>query len=211
MRTGPDFHEAQLLSDGTAVALRHIRPDDAAELARGFARLSATSRYHRFFGGVTSLSDETLRYLTNVDGHDHVAIIAAMPDPDGGPERGLGVARFIRLPGQPTVAEAAITVVDDFQGRGLGRLLALTLARAARERGISHFRGEILADNPTVRQLLIELGATLHDAGDGRVLFDVALDSPATDDAGLEAKARQLLRAGREYLVGVLQRLHASR
>ena len=58
MRTGPDFREAHVLGDGTRVVLRHIRPDDVAELRRSFDRLSPESRYRRFFGGIAQLSDD---------------------------------------------------------------------------------------------------------------------------------------------------------
>jgi GNAT superfamily N-acetyltransferase len=203
--TGPDFSEEHRLADGTPATLRHIRPDDAAELARGFARLSPESRYRRFFGGVNQLTDKILHYLTVVDGRDHVALVATRAT-DAGEEIGLGVARFVRLAGEPTVAEAAITVVDEVQGRGLGRILSLTLARAARERGIEHFRGEILADNPSARQLLEEVGAVLRVEDEGRLVFDVALRDDAAQPDRFELVVRRMLRAASTYVVGALQR-----
>ncbi|HEY6910671.1 MAG TPA: hypothetical protein VI356_14935, partial [Myxococcales bacterium] len=129
MDTGPDFREDHVLRDGTQVTLRHIRPDDAAELKRGLERLSPASRYRRFLSLVSELTDEQVKYLTCVDGQDHVAIVAATRVPGVEGEVGLGVARVVRVPGNPEVAEAAITVVDDAQGKGLGRILALALAR----------------------------------------------------------------------------------
>lgn len=203
--TDADFSETRALADGTEVRLRHIRPDDAAELARGFERLSPQSRYRRFFGGVNVLTDKILRYLTVVDGHDHVALVATRRAPDGG-ELGIGVARFVRLAGEPTVAEADITVVDELQGRGLGRLLAVTLARTARERGVTHFRGEILADNPSARQLLEEVGARLHAGEEGRVVFDVALGEDGETPERFDLVVRRMLRAASTYVVGALQR-----
>jgi GNAT superfamily N-acetyltransferase len=196
--TGPDFHESHRLRDGMAVDLRHIRPDDAPELARRFKDLSLASRHQRFFSSLAVLSDELLHYLTHVDGHDHVAIVATTRAPSGH-ELGVGVARFIRMATAPTVAEPAITVSDEYQGRGLGYLLALTLARAARERGVTHFRGPILADNTQVRQLLEELGAELHRSEDGLV-FDIAIG----DD--WQRTARELLRAGVDRALGDLHR-----
>jgi GNAT superfamily N-acetyltransferase len=223
--TGPDFHEDHVLDDGTKVSLRHIRPEDAAELKRGFDRLTPESRYRRFFGGVNALSESMLRYLTCVDGRDHVAIVAVAHSPSSTPsaeERGLGVGRFIRIADEPTAAEVAITVIDDAQGKGLGRLLSLTLARAARERGVERFRGEILADNTHVFQLLDELGAVVRPGGPGSVQFDVDLDPPGADAAApsgareggeggerRELIARRLLRAAASYVVGVIRRLGA--
>lgn len=201
--TRPEFSEAHLLGDGTPVTLRFIRPDDAAQLKRGFDRLSPASRYRRFFGGVTTLTDELLRYLTAVDGVDHVAIVAAIDQ--GGEEQGLGVARFIRLTDEPTVAEPAITVLDDAQGKGLGKLLGLTLARAAYERGIERFRGEILADNERVRQLLSDVGAVILARPGGQLLFDVELGAVASSSAGFEVVARRLLAAAASYVIGAFR------
>jgi GNAT superfamily N-acetyltransferase len=183
VQTGPDFRETHTLGDGTRVVLRHIRPEDSADLARDFARLSPESRYRRFLGGVTHLSDSALRYLTEVDGRDHVAIVATCDSPDLKTETGLGVARFVRLHDEPTVAEAAVTVADDVQRRGLGRLLAATLAIAAHERGIRSFRAEVLADNEPMVSLLHEVGARAIRSDSGVITFDIPLE-PWKDERG---------------------------
>jgi hypothetical protein len=206
--TGPDFHEDHVLADGTKVRLRHIRPDDGAELRRSFERLSPESRYRRFLTGMTSLSDHMIRYLTCVDGQDHVAIVAVTHPPGSAEEVGVGVARFIRTTDDPAAAEVAIAVVDDMQHKGLGRILALTLARAAHERAVDRFRGEILDDNLPVRTLLDEVGATVRALPDGSKAFEVPLDF-ATEGARarLDLVARRILRAAASVLPGVMRRL----
>jgi GNAT superfamily N-acetyltransferase len=177
VKTGPDLHETHTLRDGTPVVVRHIRPSDAEELRRAFDRLSPESRYRRFFGGVPRLDDASLHYLTAVDGRDHVAIVATTdgPEPDGA--TGLGVARFVRSQDDPTVAEAAVTVVDDSQRKGLGRLLATKLAEAARERGIHTFRADVLADNEPMRAIMSEVGAVEREASAGVLTYDIPLDA----------------------------------
>jgi hypothetical protein len=205
MLTGPGFHEDHVLDDGTVVTLRHVRPDDAAELKRGFDKLSISSRYRRFLGGVSSLSDEALRYLTRVDGHDHVAIVAVTRPPGASAETGLGIARFIRTAEDPTVAEAAVTVVDDVQGKGLGRILGICLGRAALERGIRRFRGEILANNEPVRQLLDEVGAVIRREDDRSLVFDIDFGPP--DEHRFEMIVRGMLRAASSHLVGLIRGL----
>jgi GNAT superfamily N-acetyltransferase len=172
----PGLPQQQRLRDGAIVTLRYIRPEDAPELARGFQELSLASRRQRFFAGLATLGEPMLHYLTEVDGYNHVAIVATTPDRSGRP-RGIGVARFIRLPSEPTIAEPAITVSDPYQGRGVGSLLAHALAEAAVERGVTRFRGPILEDNWQVHRLLEDFGAELHHAEDGLV-FDVALAGP---------------------------------
>ena len=174
-----DFREEHTLADGTRVTLRFIRPDDADELRRCFARLSPRSRYQRFLGGVGELSDEMVAYLTRVDGKEHVAIVATTDSLDLKSEVGLGVARFVQLPGEPGIAEAAVTVVDDAQGKGIGRLLLTALAEQALARGVRAFRGEVLAENVRMRHLLDETGATTHAADGQTLLFDVPLQGPA--------------------------------
>src|SRR6202012_995416 len=101
-------------------------------------------------------------YLTQVDGDDHGAVVAGTDSLDLKTEVGLGVARFVRLEDEPGVAEAAGTVVDDAQGKGVGRLLLTALATLALGRGVRVFRGEVLAENTRMCHLLEELGATMR-------------------------------------------------
>ena len=104
------------------------------------------------------MNDATLRYLTDVDCVDHVAIVALTESLDLKTELGLGVARFVRLADSKDCAEIAVVVVDDMQRKGLGALLLATAVVAARERGILKFRGEVLAENrPIIHLLEIDL------------------------------------------------------
>jgi RimJ/RimL family protein N-acetyltransferase len=204
VRTGPDFREEHTLADGTHVVLRHVRPTDAPELKHAFERLSPESRYRRFFGGLAQLTDATLHYLTQVDGQDHVAIVAATESPDLKREIGIGVARFVRMRDEPEVAEAAVTVVDDMQRRGLGRLLATTLAEAARERDVHTFRAEVLADNAPMRAIMEEIGAKERASGAGILTYDVALDAVGQARGG---PVDRLLRTAASSMAVLLRRL----
>jgi GNAT superfamily N-acetyltransferase len=138
-----------------------------------------------------------LRYLTNVDGRDHVAVVATVCTAEG--PRGVAVGRFIRLPDEPTVAEVAITVADDMQHKGIGTTLALALAEEARRLGVEHFRGEVLVDNVPCRELLAELGAELRTAQDGTLSFDLSVKR---DGHELRLEARRALRAVSEHFLG---------
>ncbi len=194
MRFGPDFTEAHTLGDGTRVTLRFLRPDDAEELRRGYRELSPESRYRRFLTGEAELTDERLRYLTETDGVRHVAIVATTESLDLKSERGLGVARFVRLPTEADVAEAAVTVIDGMQHKGVGRLLLGLLARVARDRGVRAFRAEVLASNAPMRELLHAAGAVVRVDEGATLTFDVPLGGPA-DGAHPEGTARRVLRA----------------
>ncbi len=176
MRARSDPHDApferepwsveRVLSDGTAVTLRPLHADDKEAFREAFRALSPAARYMRFFSVVTEPSEHVLRYLTDVDQRDHVAIVATTASVDLKSERGVGVARFVRVKGEPHVAEAAVTVLDEFQGRGLGALLLVELARAALARGVHVFRGEVLATNAPMLSILRQVGATLSPGDD---------------------------------------------
>ena len=147
------------LADGTQVLLRPIRPDDKLGLEAAFARLSPESRRLRFLGPKPRLSQSELRYLTEVDGHDHVAIVAV---PVHAPAFIMGVGRYVRDPQRPDTAEAAVVVGDPLHGQGLGRHLGLALADAARENGIRRFTALMLSDNHASHALFARISDRLH-------------------------------------------------
>jgi RimJ/RimL family protein N-acetyltransferase len=162
------------LRDGTRVRLRPVVPGDKPGLRDGFTRLSLVSRYQRFLSPMDELDDEMLAYLTEIDYVDHFAWVALLADEPG--DVGVGVARYVRLRDEPDVAEAAVTVVDDWQGRGLGTLLVDALGAVALENGIRTIRGYVLEDNRKMREVLEAAGARIsHDSpGLLRVEVDVA-------------------------------------
>jgi GNAT superfamily N-acetyltransferase len=147
------------LKNGTEITIRDIRADDKDLLAAGYARLSERSRLRRFLGPKPRLTASDLRYLTEVDGLNHYAIVAM---------RGrdiVGVARWVRLVDDPEEAEAAIVVGDSLQGNGLGKILARRLADAARERGVRRMRASIMSDNPPALALMRVIASRLTDGG----------------------------------------------
>ena len=161
------------LADGTRILVRPLLPEDAGEFRRVFAQLSPQTRERRFLTAVDALSDAALHYLTEVDQENHVALVATTDSLDLKSERGLGVARFIRLEEDPEVAEAAVTVADDMQHRGVGGALLRELVQVAHEKGVRRFRGEILASNDPMRHLMEKLGAALVRTESDTLVFDV--------------------------------------
>lgn len=153
------------LKDGSRARVRPIRPDDKDALSAGLDRLSKESRYRRFLRPVTRLSDRELAYLTEIDYTNHFAWVAADPDDD---MKGFGVARYVRDPKDPEIAEAAVAVVDDQQGNGLGTILMRLLVATALENGITMFRGWVLGDNRAMLGPLERIGA--HRTADHGVL-----------------------------------------
>jgi RimJ/RimL family protein N-acetyltransferase len=139
------------LHDGTRILLRPIEPGDKARLSIALGRLSRETIRRRFFAAKPSFSSGELRYLTEVDGHNHIALVA-LPADD--PDSIIAVARCVRLPDTPDTAEFAIVVGDRYQGRGLGSLLARELSSAARAAGVRRFAATMLGDNDAIRRLM---------------------------------------------------------
>ncbi len=164
------YREGVTLREGARVWIRCLRPVDRNKILEGFDHLSSTSRYLRFLTPKAWLSDDELRFFTELDGLNHFGIVAVESAPDGSEGAGVGVARFLRLPEEPEVAEPAVTVVDDMQGQGVGRVLLERLAEAARERGIRRFRCFILSGNRRGQELVHHVFPRAHFDLRGEVL-----------------------------------------
>jgi acetyltransferase len=139
-----------MLPDGATAYVRPIAPEDKPLLAEGLKRLSPETSFRRFLSPKVSFSAAELRYLTEVDGRDHIAYVAFLEG------RFVGVARAVRT--EPDTAEMAITIGDPWQRRGLGRALAALLAEKAREQGITKIAGTMLAGNKAAFRLMRGFG-----------------------------------------------------
>lgn len=166
------------LDDGTCILLRPVRPADRDELEQGMEHLSMHSRLLRFFAPVEHLSEEQLHYLTDVDQVNHVAWGAL--DCDTPAVLGIGVGRFVQLEEEPSVAELAITVVDDYQHRGLGKVLFGLLYLRALDVGVRTLRAYFIQDNRTLADRLVALGGTLKTE-DNVVLLNLPVQDQLPD------------------------------
>jgi len=174
------------LRDGSHVRVRQIRGSDKELLLRGFERLSPDSRYRRFLAPIPELTEGMARYLTEIDHHDHEAIVGL----DEATGDGIGVARYVRDPERPEVAEVAVTVIDDWQGRGLGTSLLEVISARAREEGITTFTALLLATNEEMMDLFRRLGPVrIVDRETGLVVIEMPI--PAI---GLAPALTKLLR-----------------
>lgn len=189
------FQEQVALKDGTLLQLRAIRPSDKAVLIEGFGHLSAVSRRHRFHTAKSALSDADLRFLTECDGHLHYAIIAACEDALTGKPEGVGVARFVRTPENPDIAELAITVVDAWQHRGIGDLLLRRIIAAATEHGVERLQAVILADNEGMKHLIAKYsGDVTFKHENGVLIVDIPIGTASLTDRALLALRQLALR-----------------
>ena len=158
--------ETIMLRDGAEAVLRPVRPDDGTRLVALVAGLSDDARHRRFFVPKRQLTEAELRYLTDVDHRDHEALLAL----DGEAGAAVGVARYIRVPAAPDLAEAAIVIADDWQRRGLGTALLGRLADRARANGVGRFRALVLADNRRALGLVAHVGSERIVDRDGNMV-----------------------------------------
>jgi RimJ/RimL family protein N-acetyltransferase len=165
------------LPDGASILIRPIRADDKRMLEDGLRQLSDESVHRRFLSPKRSFSRAELRYLTEVDGRDHVALVA---EDIGEPVRRLiAVGRFVRLADDPTAAEVAIVVADDWQRRGVGSTLSELLADDARRLGIGRFTATMTSDNLPAHKLMRKLTSRLDERHTGAGVSELVLDLAA--------------------------------
>ena len=142
------------LSDGTTIVIRPIRPEDA-EIEQEFIRsLSPESRYFRFMNSITELSLEMLVRFTQIDYHNEMALIAVWPNENG--EEEIGVVRYMTNADKKT-CEFALVVSDQWQGKGIARLLMRNLIEVARDRGLELMEGQVLSNNFRMLDLMTRL------------------------------------------------------
>jgi GNAT superfamily N-acetyltransferase len=169
LQFGPEYLEEVRLRDGRRARIFTLRRAHAWRLSRGFEQLSSRSRYLRFLSFKPVLGAEQLRYLTETDGQRHFALGAAVQT-DSGEFREAAVGRIVAIPDAPGWTEPAVTVLDAYQGQGLGSLLAVRLVAAARERGYLGLRAEVLRENGGVMRLIRRSGLSPTTRSFGPVL-----------------------------------------
>lgn len=176
------------LRNGGRMRVRPIRSADSANLMRAYEELSDESRYYRFFSARPHMPQAMADRLTNIDHENHFAwlVFDADEDTDDAPERGAGAARLIRDE-DPTSAEAALAVLDDYHHRGIGRFLIELLVCTAADVGISTLRFEVLRENHKMRKLMTGTGATAHGVTGDAGVVDFHLAVPPGDTLAVAA------------------------
>ena len=169
-----DIIVCSALNDGTVVCLRTITPEDEDLLREGVAKLSAESRYLRFFSPAPSLPDEVIERLLDVDGHDHIAWGAICTECPGQPA--IGAVHAVRYRNGGRAGEYSVAVLDAFQGKGLARMMTAALLVQCLAEGLTALDVHILSENRAAAKLVKSLGAQWKTEGAGvaEYLLDVA-------------------------------------
>ncbi len=171
--TPPDESWTEYLKGGTKVTIRSLHKKDI-DLERSFIeRMSPQSRHFRFLLEIKSPSDELLDLLLSINPETDVAYLALIDD--GAGQRQIGVARFsAKL--KESECEFAVTVSDEWQQKGLGRLLMNHLINAARARGIESMYSNDTADNDLMRKFADHLELEHHRNPDDMTQITYRLD-----------------------------------
>lgn len=168
----PETYSAiDALRDGRRVEIRALRPDDRPALEAAVDRTSPLSLYRRFFAVKTVFSEAEAHFFVDVDFKKHVAIVAVV-DEDGRPSI-VGGARYVLVTDDR--AEVAFTVIDAFQGKGLGSLLLRHLTAIARSAGIRQFVAEVLSENRPMLEVFQHCGLRMSVRSESEVAH-VTLD-----------------------------------
>ena len=188
------------LQDGTPAMIWPLLPTDAEMLREGFRRLSQDSRQRRFLATLGELDDPMIRLLVDsVDGVRHIALLLVVLPPEG-EEQPAGVAHLMQNPDDPAIADIAVTVADDWQGRGAGTALAAALLQR-RPAAVTRLRTLVAADNRASLALLAGAGRMSTGLPEHGVL-DVTVELPAaTRERGAVEKVAGLwARGARKFI-----------
>lgn len=187
-------------NDGMAFVIRPIRVSDGPALEAAFATMSLRSRYLRFFSVRERLGPDLVKQLTDIDHDAHRAWVVFEPVASGALESedgvGVAIARLTTIDEEPGVAEAALVVADNFQGRGFGRLLLELLIGTARDTGVTTIRFETLHENRGMKKLLKRRDVVFNrELSDGQVaVFDLPVPDHSDEDAVALGALYDLLR-----------------
>lgn len=175
------------MNDGTAIVLRTIRPDDKELLREGISKLSAESRYLRFFSPAPAVPNAVMEKLVDVDGEDHIAwgaICTGCEEPYA-----IGAVHAIRHKSGGRSGEYSVAVLDAYHGQGIARMLTAALLTDCLSAGLMELDVHILTENRAAAALVRSMGAMRREASAG--VSEYLLDVPT---------ALQSLRNDREAL-----------
>jgi GNAT superfamily N-acetyltransferase len=154
MSEAVDYSAAELCRNGQPVEIRALKPSDRPELLHAVGRTTAKSLYRRFFGTKRTFSEREIQYFVNIDYVNHVALVAVAKQ--DGQDIIIGGGRYVVV--RPGAAELAFTVVDEYQGQGIGAALMHHLVKLARNAGIKQLVADVLPDNTSMLKVFEKSG-----------------------------------------------------
>lgn len=186
---GPEFRKTFELR-GTRFNIASLTPADRAQIQAGLKHMSHESIRNRFMGSKREFSEKELDYLTSLDGINHYAVGVEEAD---APNRGVAVIRMVRSATDSTEAEVAITIIDDYQKKGLGSFLLDVLYLAALERNVSKFSFTFFAQNEGIIRLIEKKGLPRTTRSHDSVRMLLSLNE--MNEETIRARVRSILPA----------------
>lgn len=170
------YYAVEKLKDGSEVVIRSVRAEDKDGFARGFEQLSEEAIYRRFFSHKKQLSKEELKTATEIDFVRVVGLIAEIEEDSA--KKLIGGCRYVAIDDNdpPRHAEIAFTVLDAWQGKGLGKILFRHLLEIGRARGIEKFEAVVLSENRGMVKVFTSTGLSVSTRSEeGEIHFDIHL------------------------------------
>ncbi len=171
-----NYRAVEKLKDGREVVIRAVRPDDKEGFTRGFEQLGSEAVYRRFFSPRKQFSEDELKTATEIDFVRVVALIAEIEE--NGENRLIGACRYVAIDKNdpPKMAEIAFTVVDAWQGKGLGKILFRHLADIGKACGVEKFEAIVLSENRGMMKVFTSTGLKVNRKNEGgETSFDIEL------------------------------------
>jgi RimJ/RimL family protein N-acetyltransferase len=159
-----NYSAVEKLRNGERIEIRALKPQDRDDLMAAVSHTSSESLYRRFFAVRRHFSETEESFYLNIDFVSHVALVALADE--NGQHSIVGGARYVV--GEPGQAEVAFTVVDKYQGRGLGAALLRHLVAIARQAGLRELVAYVLPDNRAMLKVFEKSGlkyTTKREAG----------------------------------------------
>lgn len=170
-----------MLKDGARISLRTVGSCDRKCILDRFTQLSARSRYSRYHTSMNRLPEGYLDSLANADNLNNVVVIAHLIEQ--GADKGVGLGRYVRLMDNDRMAEFSITVIDEYQHRGLGANLLHYLVEHARHNNVSILRGYVLSSNEPMIRLLKQYNCSVQRESSGTFCYELNASSDLTDSS----------------------------
>jgi len=166
-----NYREIEKLKDGREVVIRAVRPDDKEGFARGFEQLSGEAIYRRFFSARKQFTDQELQTATEIDFRRVVALVVEIEE--NSEKKIIGACRYVAIDQNdpPRQAEVAFTIVDAWQGKGLGKILNRHLTRIGQESGIEKFEAVVLHENKGMMRVFESTGLKVHKKTEGGEIY----------------------------------------
>jgi RimJ/RimL family protein N-acetyltransferase len=178
-----DFQREETLLNGNTVTIRAVRPDDRERIVTAFQNLERETIYSRFFGFKETLSEDELARIAAVDFVREVMLVVTIGEHDREVIIGTGSFDLVDSPDEAPVAEIAFLVEEDYQGHGIAGRLLVHLASIARDRGVTQFVAEALADNRSMLAVFARSGLPMSRRLDGGVVHvELALNASAESE-----------------------------